>query len=286
MTYKRILIVDDDPDLLFLLSHGVKQLNPNYHVSTAIDGDTALNQIRKRKFDLLITDYMMPGMSGLDLLQTVRRISPETQIVLMTAHHDSNGLRDTVESLALGGFVGKPFSLPEILQLVERVVARTNEVANATPIETPGPREIAAGPLRMLWRKTGAHFVVLLNSDGYPLYVVGETNRAKVSRLAAFVAANFLAVTELATLLGDNSSIFKSSYHEGSNYNIYAHGVNKELLVAVVFGTEGKPGTVWFYTKQAATVLASLLSSTSETAPFPAVNSTTASTEFDDLLSD
>src|SRR6185295_15116162 len=89
---------------------------------------------------------------------------------------------------------------------------------------------------------------------------------AKVSRVAAFVAANFLAVTELASLLGDNESIFKSSYYEGSKYNIYAYDINGEFLLAVVFGTQGKPGTTWFYTKQTGTTLAGLLHQASKSA--------------------
>jgi len=62
---------------------------------------------------------MMPGMTGLELAQEVRRISPDTQVVLMTAH-DTVGLRDTVEDMRLGGYVGKPFSVPQIQRMVER----------------------------------------------------------------------------------------------------------------------------------------------------------------------
>jgi hypothetical protein len=57
-----------------------------------------------------------------------------------------------------------------------------------------------------------------------------------------------------------NPTIFKSSYHEGTNYNIYAHDVNGKLLLALVFNAKLKPGSVWFYTKHAATALAQLVS--------------------------
>src|SRR6185503_15001453 len=113
--------------------------------------------------------------------------------------------------------------------------------------------------LETLRSKTGAHYVLLVSASGHPLRIIGETNRAKGARLAAFVAANFLAVTELASLLDDNESVFKSSYHEGSKYNIYAYDINGDFLLAVVFGAQGKPGTVWFYTKQTGAALADLL---------------------------
>jgi predicted regulator of Ras-like GTPase activity (Roadblock/LC7/MglB family) len=141
------------------------------------------------------------------------------------------------------------------------------------------------GHLKTLHNKTGAHYVVLLNSEGYPLQVVGYADQVKVTRIASFVAANFLAVTELASLLGDNTSVFKSSYHEGSSYNIYAYDVNSKLLLAVVFGTAGKPGAVWFYTKQTATTLASLFGQTNQDTAANGLDAAIA-TEFDDLLGD
>lgn len=260
MNKKHILIVDDAKDIVFLLMHSVKRLGPEYEVITANDGATALELIQKQKFDLIITDYMMPGVTGVDLAQAARKVSPDTQVVLMTAH-DTRGMRDTVEALNLGGYVGKPFTVPEILEVVQRAISRTNQVKEPDHPETPALKldQAVNQQLEILRNKTGAHYVLLVGASGHPLRVVGETNRAKVSRLATFLAANFLAVTELASLLGDNESIFKSSYYEGSKYNIYAYDINGEFLLAVVFGIQGKPGTIWFYTKQTAAALAGLL---------------------------
>jgi CheY-like chemotaxis protein len=273
MSKKYVLIVDDAKDILFLLMHSVKRLGPEYEVVTANDGAAALEQVQKQKFDLIITDYMMPGMTGVDLAQAVRKVSPETQVVLMTAH-DTKVMRNTVETLNLGGFVGKPFTVPEIIEVVQRAMARTGHTTTAGPAPSPAPgmNQAVEQQLEMLRSKTGAHYVLLVSATGHPLRVVGETNRAKVSRLAAFVASNFLAVTELASLLGDHESIFKSSYYEGSKYNIYAYDINGEFLLAVVFGTQGKPGTIWFYTKQVGAALAGLLQQASKSAVTDAEN--------------
>jgi hypothetical protein len=88
---------------------------------------------------------------------------------------------------------------------------------------------------------------------------VGQTKKLDITNISALVAANFIAAAELANLVGSPNSIFKSSYHEGNDYNIYSYDVNGELLLAVIFGTESKPGVVWFYTKQTATELTPLL---------------------------
>jgi CheY-like chemotaxis protein len=286
MSKKHVLIVDDAKDILFLLTHSVKRLGPEYEVTTANDGATAMQLIQKQKFDLIITDYMMPGMTGVDLVQAVRKVSPETQVVLMTAH-DTRGMRHTVETLKLGGYVGKPFTVPEILEVVQRAIARTTQAAEADHPDAPvlGLNQAVEQQLETLRNKTGAHFVLLVSASGHTLRAVGETNRAKVARLAAFVAANFLAVTELASLLGDNESVFRSSYKECSKYNIYAYDINGEFLLAVVFGVQGKPGTIWFYTKQTGAALADLLEQASQNNSTQAENTNMAN-DFEGMFGD
>ena len=281
---KHVLIVDDARDILFLLTHSVKRLGSEFKVSTAMDGVEALEQIQQRKFDLVITDYMMPGMTGLELAQQIRQHSPETQVVLMSAY-DTIGLRDQVEELHLGGYLGKPFSVPEILEVVQRIMARTHQAAGQAPTESSAQSQAVYEQLKLLYNKTGSYGVLLLNSEGRLLRVVGQVDRTKISRLALFVAANFLTIAELATLLDDHTSVFRSIYHEGSKYNIYAYDINGEFLLAVLFGTAGKPGTVWFYTKQAAATLAPLLGQMAEADQVAKENITVAE-EFDDLLGD
>jgi CheY-like chemotaxis protein/predicted regulator of Ras-like GTPase activity (Roadblock/LC7/MglB family) len=277
MSKKYVLIVDDAKDILFLLMHSVKRLGPEYEVVTANDGASALELIQKQKFDLIITDYMMPGVTGVDLAQAARKVSPETQVVLMTAH-DTRGMRDMVEALKLGGYIGKPYTVPEILEVVQRALSGTDQTSEPAPSESTTLHldQAVSQQLELLRSKTGAHYVILISASGHPLRVVGETNRGKATRLAAFVASNFLAVTELASLLGDNESIFKSSYYEGSKYNIYAYDINGEFLLAVVFGIQGKPGTIWFYTKQAGATLAGLLQEASASAVNDVENATVA----------
>lgn len=283
MSTKHVLIVDDAKDILFLLQLAVKQLGPEYKVSTAADGRAALEKIQQQSFDLVITDYMMPGMTGMELVQEVRRISPNTQVVLMTAY-DSAALRDKVEDLQLSGYVGKPFSVPQILNTMRRVVNRPQNIAPPHPLESPEIKQTVYQQLKTLHNQTGAHYVLLLNAEGRPVQVAGQVDASKATRLAMFVAANFATAAELHQALNGQPSSFKSSYHEGSSYNIYAYDINGDYLLAVVFGTGGKPGTVWFYTRQSAEALAPVLAQLLA-GPAPAAEEgTTVATEFDDLL--
>ncbi len=282
MNRKQILIVDDDPDLLFLVAHGVKTLGLDYQVTTAADGFAAINKVQTQKFDLIVTDYMMPEMTGLELVEQVRQLSPETQCILMTAHHDTSGVRSEVEHLNLAGFVGKPFTMPEFMKVVEDVVAQIDTASNTETLKTPVPKESIQEHLKNLHRQIGARTVLLVSSDGSPKYVVGVDDRDRIIRLASFVSANFLAIVELASLFGDTDTVFTSSYYEGNNYNIYAYNINGDYFLAVLFDAGGKPGTVWFYTKQVATILASLLPSKKPTLTNKA--SATMSRDFDDIF--
>lgn len=79
----RILIVDDDRSMREFLEILLER--EGYEVVTAANGKTAIDLCKKQKFDLLITDLRMPGMSGLDVLKGIKEISPETMVILLTA---------------------------------------------------------------------------------------------------------------------------------------------------------------------------------------------------------
>ncbi len=252
MQTRRILVVDDEPNVALVLANSLKKLSETYDVQTANSGEEALRRLEREPYALVLTDYRMPGMSGIDLAMAVRRIAPQTQVVLMTAY-GTNGLRDTVGDLKLDGYIDKPFTMAQVREIVEQAVGRTEE----EDAFRRGERKLAGTvyePLQALQHDTGARCVMLISSSGYPIESVGATTDLDLGSIGALVAANFMAAVELSRLLG-NISIFKSSYHEGPDYNIYAYDVNGELLLTVIFGSESRPGTVWFYTKQTVVTL-------------------------------
>jgi two-component system response regulator (stage 0 sporulation protein F) len=81
-----ILVVDDDPDMLAWLKLFMHQLAPTYDFLTASDAHSALRQLARRTVPLLITDYLMPGMDGLQLTAAVKAASPMTHVILATAY--------------------------------------------------------------------------------------------------------------------------------------------------------------------------------------------------------
>jgi CheY-like chemotaxis protein len=255
---RRVLIVDDDKEIITMLQYSLKSLGADYEIETALGSLEALAKIEKNAFNLVVTDYMMKDMTGVDLARAVRRLSPGTQVILMSAF-GSKRLRDTSESLGLDGYLDKPFDIEKMRRIITNAVNGPDEPAK--PVE-PDRAEIlqkVRDSLQELQVSASARCVLLLSAEGYPIQVIGQINDLQITSISAVIAANFLGTTELANLLG-NRSVFRSSFHAGDDYNIYVYDVNGAFLLAVVFDARRKPGVIWFYTKQAASAIAPLLS--------------------------
>ena len=121
--HKRILIVDDEEPICELLKRKFEALNSDYQVVITPDGLAALAQFQQPPFELVVTDYEMPGMNGLELARVIRRLSPATRIVLMTSYSLSQ-LNGSVELEDLDGYVQKPFSVLRMFDVIEALVDR------------------------------------------------------------------------------------------------------------------------------------------------------------------
>lgn len=116
----RLLIVEDDIALASLLEEYLTEAN--YKVRTCHNGNDALHLIEKEPFDLVLTDILLPGRSGLDLLRTLKGNPEKTLVILMTGCAD---LADALKAVREGAydFVNKPFQLPEIRIRLDNAVS-------------------------------------------------------------------------------------------------------------------------------------------------------------------
>lgn len=118
----RILVVDDEEDVLNLLRDVLAF--EKYDVVTAHDGKEALTHFRNHNgFDLVITDLMMPGISGLEVLEQVKDHDPITEVVLLTGH----GSHDTAIKAMRNGaydYLQKPMDMMELLLIVQKALER------------------------------------------------------------------------------------------------------------------------------------------------------------------
>lgn len=113
-----ILVIDDEPPICELLKHILQTLRPGYEVMTFLDGDTAIAQFDQQDFDLVITDYRLPGMNGLDISRYINERWPQIPIILVSGKPPP-GIREQVKALGLTGFLKKPFSPAQLVEIVE-----------------------------------------------------------------------------------------------------------------------------------------------------------------------
>jgi len=119
-TAERILVVDDEVEIGEMIK--LRLSEEGYCVETVADGRQALAILASQTFDLIITDLMMPDMSGLDVLAEVKRRLPGAEVILITAH---GSLDSAVEALRQGAhdYLTKPFSLGALVHSVQRTLA-------------------------------------------------------------------------------------------------------------------------------------------------------------------
>jgi two-component system, OmpR family, phosphate regulon response regulator PhoB len=119
---KTILIADDEEDLRLLVQ--VTLEHPSYRILTAIDGCAAMEAVCTHIPDLLILDWMMPGLNGCEVVRKLRLYSDTAKIpIVMLTAKDGLDARKQIASLDLAGYLVKPFSPLELIQKVREVLA-------------------------------------------------------------------------------------------------------------------------------------------------------------------
>lgn len=113
-----ILLVDDEPLMRLSMVDALEAVG--YDVHAAASGTEGIEAVRQKSFDLVITDLRMPGADGLSVLKATKEKSPQTEVVVITAH---GSVESAVGAMKLGAFdyITKPFQMDELLLIVERV---------------------------------------------------------------------------------------------------------------------------------------------------------------------
>nr|WP_290665744.1 response regulator transcription factor [Ardenticatena sp.] len=120
-----ILIIEDDPKISEMLRRGL--LFEGYTVETAADGPSALEKLRAFTPDLIILDWMLPGMDGLDVLKRIRAALPDVPVLMLTA---KDSIADRVLGLESGAddYLVKPFAFEELLARIHALLRRRQPV--------------------------------------------------------------------------------------------------------------------------------------------------------------
>lgn len=116
---KRILIVDDEENAREALSKIL--VHDGYAVSSAANGIEALNHLRSRDADLIITDINMPEMNGLAFLRELIRSRPESNVIMLTAYGE---VESYLEAMNLGAFeyINKPIRYDDLKKVIDKIL--------------------------------------------------------------------------------------------------------------------------------------------------------------------
>ncbi len=150
MSSSTLLVVDDEASNVESLVRIFSR--EGLDVLTAPDGREALETLRKQRIDVLLTDLMMPGMTGVDLLKAARAVAPETEVILMTAY---GTVETAVEAMKEGAydFITKPLKRAQVVRVVAKALEKQSLLvenrALRVQLETERRRPIVGASLAM-----------------------------------------------------------------------------------------------------------------------------------------
>ncbi|MBF4491070.1 response regulator transcription factor [Flavobacterium sp. JLP] len=124
-----ILIVEDELGIIQFLKQGLEE--EGYEVATAIDGSKGFELIQNQKFDLILLDWMLPKINGLDLCKAIRIKDQKTPIIFLTA---KDTVQETIEGLKAGAndYIKKPFSFEELVERIKIHFRNKTDTENLT----------------------------------------------------------------------------------------------------------------------------------------------------------
>jgi DNA-binding NtrC family response regulator len=116
---KRILVVDDEKNIRLTIARSLE--SENLVIDQAISGEEALDSLILHKYDLMILDLRLPGISGLELLEQIRELQASVPTIIISAHGTISIAVNLLKAGALD-FIEKPFSPTEIRELVAKYI--------------------------------------------------------------------------------------------------------------------------------------------------------------------
>jgi two-component system alkaline phosphatase synthesis response regulator PhoP len=122
MAKKKIMVVDDEENLVELVKDIME--NEDFEVVTATNGDECLEKLRTEKPDLILLDMMMPGMSGREVCERIRK-NPKTKnlkVAFLTVARFSELGKGVLSSLGVVDYITKPFENQELVKRVKRIL--------------------------------------------------------------------------------------------------------------------------------------------------------------------
>jgi CheY-like chemotaxis protein len=256
---KRILIVDDEESILMVLKNSLTHSGEDYQVDTASSGEEAIDQLNQYKFDLVVTDYMMAGLDGLELLAEVRVLQPDARVVMISAY-GTDELETEADGLQVYRYLEKPIEIDTFRRVVKEAVGLDSDVkkviSHSVEPEQPSFEHIEV--LEQLQQEVSARCVLVTDMAGHILAQSGDLKELKLDVLTLSLGEGFDKLLRAGRAIDSDPEAVNLVYRESKLHNLYVATAGQEhLLILVIDRGEysNRLGTVWFYARQSAIAL-------------------------------
>ena len=130
MPKKKILIIDDEKNLCILLKSNLENTG-EYVVTTAYSGEEGLKKAKETNFDLVITDFKMPGLNGRQVLNALKDMRPNSPVVLCSVYHDDPSTVTALDIAKADGIITKPFEHKKLYNTIKEILADSSRTDKA-----------------------------------------------------------------------------------------------------------------------------------------------------------
>lgn len=189
MSVPCVLLVDDQREVIRLLHSTLDTLAHELDILEAPSGEEALLEASRRKIDLLVADYRLPGITGVELMRKVRVKYPDVRVILITGMTDRNSREDILNAGAAAVF-NKPISMTDFLDVVERSLGLERTILPNESPDDDGQHQTISNLLANFRQDISAQAVFLLSDRGRVLARAGDLkdNSMEASLLSALMA--------------------------------------------------------------------------------------------------
>ena len=266
MNKKRILIVDDEEAVLHVLKSSLRKLGDDYEVETTVNGFSALAYLRDRPFDLVITDYRMDDMDGMELMNTIRADWPETRVILITAYGNDE-LEKEAKKLDAYKYLLKPLEINEFRKVVKDAFTNRDLLLSRPGllILSDERYQKITVALEQLQADVGGRCIILTDINGSVIANTGDVSSVPLEEISSLLSGGMATLQAAGEALDGDTDAINLSYRESKRDNLYGINIGQQLMLIVIIENSkysSKLGTTWYYARQTAVNLRETLRQT------------------------
>lgn len=263
---QNIVLIDDNENLLRVMCEVLQNHFSTTTITTFTVSDEALVYFGTHKPDLVITDFRLLPLNGLQLLHEARTQGIRCPFILITAFQDPR-IEQVAKKFGVYRLLTKPFHFDKLIAVAEE--ALNDEFAirmsnNGAMLISEELYQAVFSTLQTLKSELQPSMVVMAHTSGHEVTHLGEIEQVDVATIISLIAGLFASAHELNRLLGkagdtpaDPNGLTNLLYQEGDAYDTYSAYIGREFFLSLLFerSSNSKMGIIWLQMRRALSAL-------------------------------